>query len=101
MRAESLYFFILLDARLEGSPAGPAGSGGGSLNATQVLSIPPSISGVMDVHSRLVQLFADGPHINERVQFLWSSFHTAVALRTEAAHVFVSVTEILSYLFPR
>lgn len=53
----------------------------------------------MDVHSCLVQLFAHGPHINEWVQFLWSPFHAAVALGTEAAHVFVSVTEILSCLF--
>lgn len=49
--------------------------------------IPPSVSGIKDVHFCLFQRLPDGPHINEQVQFLWSSFHTAEPLRTEAAHV--------------
>lgn len=61
--------------------------------------IPPSVSGIKDVHSCLFQLLPDGPHINERVQFLWSSFHTAECLRTEATHVSISVPNILPCLF--
>lgn len=60
--------------------------------------LPASISGIKDVHPCLFKLFGDSPHVNDRVQFLWSSFHTAVTLRTEATHIFVNVSTVLPCL---
>lgn len=61
--------------------------------------IPPGVSGIKDVHSCPFQLLPDGPHVNERVQFVRSSFHAAEPPRTEAAHVSISVTNVLPCLF--
>lgn len=60
--------------------------------------LPASISGIEDVPPCLFKVFGDSPHVNDGVQFLWSSFHTAVTVRTEATHIFVSVSTVLPSL---
>lgn len=56
--------------------------------------LPASISWIDDIHPGLFKLFEDCLHVNDRVKSLWSSFQTAVTLRTEATYVFVPVTTV-------
>lgn len=61
--------------------------------------LPASVSWIYDIHPSFLELFGHIPHVYDRVQFLWSSFQTAVTRRTEATHIFISVSTVLRGLF--
>lgn len=57
--------------------------------------LPASVSRTNHVHLCVLKVRGDGLHVNNRVQFLWSGFDTAVTRGTDATHIPVSVPTVL------